>query len=160
LRQELALVTNYIEIERMRFVDRLGFAVHATHEVLDTAVPPLLLLPIVENAVRYAITPRTSAGRIDVEAVREKDTLVVRIKDEAHVQQPAHDRRGREQTRACRRQKLMYGGIGARTRQIDNPHVMKRHAGKKVVNPQWQPFELFCRDLKHWASFVVNECNC
>ena len=41
LRQELALVTNYIEIERMRFVDRLGFAVHATDEVLDAAVPPL-----------------------------------------------------------------------------------------------------------------------
>ncbi len=82
LRQELALVTNYIEIERMRFVDRLGFAVHATDEVLDAGVPPLLLLPIVENAVRYAITPRTSAGRIDVEAVREKDTLAVRIKDD------------------------------------------------------------------------------
>ena len=82
LRQELALVTNYIEIERMRFVDRLRFAVHATDEVLDAAVPPLLLLPIVENAVRYAITPRTSAGRIDVEALREKDTLAATIKDD------------------------------------------------------------------------------
>jgi hypothetical protein len=36
---------------------------------------------------------------------------------------------------------------------------MKRHAGKKVVNPQWQPFELLCRDLGHRASLVVNECN-
>jgi hypothetical protein len=32
---------------------------------------------------------------------------------------------------------------------------MKRHARKKVVNPQWQPFELLCRDLGHWASFVA-----
>jgi len=46
-----------------------------------------------------------------------------------------------------------------RTRQIDGPHVMKRHAGKKVVNPQWQLFELLCRDLGHRASFVVNQCN-
>ena len=35
---------------------------------------------------------------------------------------------------------------------------MKRHAGKKGVNPQWQPFELVRRDLWHRASFVVNEC--
>jgi hypothetical protein len=42
-------------------------------------------------------------------------------------------------------------------RQIDGPHVMKRHAGKKVVNSQWQPFELLCRDLGHRAPFVVNQ---
>src|SRR5229473_4948095 len=35
---------------------------------------------------------------------------------------------------------------------------MKRHAGKKGVNPQWQPFELLHRDLWHRASFVVSEC--
>lgn len=82
LQQELALVANYVEIERMRFLDRLGFAIHAADEVLDAAVPPLLLLPIVENAVRYAITPRASGGNIDVEAVRESDTLAVRVKDD------------------------------------------------------------------------------
>jgi two-component system, LytTR family, sensor kinase len=87
LRQELALVTNYIEIERMRFLDRLEFAVQVADEALDAAVPPLLLLPIVENAVRYAITPRTSPGRIDVEAVREKGMLAVRIKDDGPGQQ-------------------------------------------------------------------------
>src|SRR6266481_6837490 len=35
---------------------------------------------------------------------------------------------------------------------------MKRHAGEKGVNPQWQPFELLRRDLWHRAFFVVNEC--
>jgi hypothetical protein len=34
---------------------------------------------------------------------------------------------------------------------------MKRYAGKKIVNPQWQPFELVRRDLWHRASFMVNE---
>jgi hypothetical protein len=33
---------------------------------------------------------------------------------------------------------------------------MKRHAGKKVVNPQWQPFELLRRDLWHQVSFAVS----
>jgi len=34
-------------------------------------------------------------------------------------------------------------------RQIDCPHVIKRHAGKKVVDPQWQPFELLRTDPWH-----------
>jgi hypothetical protein len=61
-------------------------------------------------------------------------------------------------SRVCRPQKLVQRDAGAPSRQIDGPHVMKRHAGKKVVNPQWQPFELLRRDLWHRASFVVNEC--
>lgn len=40
-----------------------------------------------------------------------------------------------------------------RPRQIDRPHIMKRHAGKKIT--QWQPFELLCRDLGHGAVFVA-----
>jgi hypothetical protein len=35
--------------------------------------------------------------------------------------------------------------------QSDGPHVMKRNAGQKVVNPQWQPFEFLRRDLRHRA---------
>jgi hypothetical protein len=81
LRQELAVVRNYVEIERMRFLDRLAYSVHAREEVLDAGVPPLFLLPIVENAVRYAIAPRSEGGRIDVEAVLEEETVAIRIKD-------------------------------------------------------------------------------
>jgi two-component system, LytTR family, sensor kinase len=90
LRQELALVTNYIEMERMRFLDRLAFAIHAGDDVLDAAVPPLVLLPIVENAVRYAISPRTAGGRIEVQAVRERDTLSLRVKDDGPGQNGDH----------------------------------------------------------------------
>jgi hypothetical protein len=56
---------------------------------------------------------------------------------------------------ACRPQELIQRDARARPRQIDRPHIMKRHADKKVMNPQWQPFELLCRDLGHWASFVA-----
>ncbi len=57
--------------------------------------------------------------------------------EETDVQERAHERRGCEQTCACCPQELIQRDAGARTRQIDGPHVMKRHAGKKVVNPQW-----------------------
>src|SRR5260370_37365888 len=78
--------------------------------------------------------------------------------EETDVEERAHDRRGCEQTRACRPQKLIQRDAGARPRQIDGPYVMKRHTSKKVVNPQWQPFELLCRDLGHRASLAVREC--
>jgi hypothetical protein len=78
--------------------------------------------------------------------------------EETGVQERAHGRRARERTRACRPQELIQRDTGSRPRQIDGPHIMKRHAGKKVVNPQWQPFELLRRDLWHRVPFVVNEC--
>jgi hypothetical protein len=72
---------------------------------------------------------------------------------ETDVQERAQERRGGERTRACRPQELIQRDAGARPRQIDRPHIMKRRAGKKVT--QWQPFELLCRDLGHGAVFVA-----
>src|ERR1700730_16096669 len=75
--------------------------------------------------------------------------------EETDVQEHAHGRRQCAQTRACDPRKLIQRDAGAHPRQIDGPHIMKRHAGKKVVNPQWQTFELLCRDLRHRASSVT-----
>lgn len=61
--------------------------------------------------------------------------------EETDVHERVHERRGCERERACRPQKLVQRDAGARPLQIDGPHVMNRHAGKKVVNPQWQPFD-------------------
>src|SRR4029077_8396925 len=72
--------------------------------------------------------------------------------EETDVQERAHERRGGAQTRACYPGKLIQRDAGAHPRQIDGPHVMERHTGKKVVDPQWQTFELLRRDLWHRAS--------
>jgi signal transduction histidine kinase len=82
LGEELQVVNQYIAIEQMRFCERLTFYVQADDEARAAAVPTLLLLPIVENAVRYAIAPRTCAGRIDVEARRVDRALALRVKDD------------------------------------------------------------------------------
>ena len=51
-------------------------------------------------------------------------------------QERAHDRRWREETGACRPQKLIERDAGAGPRQIDRPHIMKRNAGYFVI-PHW-----------------------
>lgn len=82
LREELNIVSTYMEIERTRFQDRLTFVVEAEPETLDAAVPTLILLPLVENSVRYAIAPRRQAGKVQIHAARDDGNLVLRVIDD------------------------------------------------------------------------------
>ena len=82
LREELQIVNTYIDIERMRFPDRLNFTVNVDPQILDVPVPTLILLPLVENAVRYALAPRAAPGRVELLARRESGDLVVRVIDD------------------------------------------------------------------------------
>lgn len=82
LRDELEVIGTYIEIERMRFQDRLSYTVNADAQVLDASVPTFVLLPIVENAIRYAIAPRTSPGKVEVRALRDCDDLLISVIDD------------------------------------------------------------------------------
>ncbi len=82
LSEELELLETYLTIERTRFPDRLSvdFAIDA--DVTDVWVPNLVLQPLVENAVRYAIAPRAAPGRITVSARHVGDALVLAVTDD------------------------------------------------------------------------------
>ena len=81
LQQELEFLKCYLEIERIRFQDRLTTTLHIDPQALDTQVPNLILQPIVENAIRHGIAPRSTPGQIDILAERKNGTLRIRIKD-------------------------------------------------------------------------------
>lgn len=81
LAEELAFLDNYLDIERARFEDHLTIDVHVDPEALGALVPSFLLQPLVENAIRHGITARAAAGYINIAAVREGDTLVLRVQD-------------------------------------------------------------------------------
>jgi two-component sensor histidine kinase len=81
LREELAFVQRYLEIERIRFQDRLRTRISAGPEVLDALVPSLILQPLVENAIRHGIERRAAPGEIILEAVRQNGTLCLRVQD-------------------------------------------------------------------------------
>jgi two-component system, LytTR family, sensor kinase len=82
LAEELELVREYLAIEEARFRDRLRTSVCAPPELLDCPVPPLILQPIVENAVRHGISTTSSAGRLDVTAERANGTLRLVVRDD------------------------------------------------------------------------------
>ena len=81
LKQELELVTAYLELMHMRMPDRLKFALHFEESELALRCPPLTLLTLVENAVRHGIDPGEEGGRIDIHVERHGERCVVRVVD-------------------------------------------------------------------------------
>ena len=81
LQEELEFLKCYLEIERIRFAERLTVQLDIEPETLDARLPNLILQPIVENAIRHGISPRTLPGRIEIEARRLNGFLQVQVTD-------------------------------------------------------------------------------
>jgi LytS/YehU family sensor histidine kinase len=82
LRQELEFVRSYLEIEQVRFRDRLKVAINVDDSVLDARVPHLILQPLVENAIRHGMAPRTTVGRLLIGARRIDRSLHLTVRDD------------------------------------------------------------------------------
>jgi signal transduction histidine kinase len=82
LKQELDFIRSYLDIEQIRFRDRLSVTIHVTDDVLDARVPHLLLQPLVENAIRHGIAPYLWAGHLLVVATRMEDRVQILVRDD------------------------------------------------------------------------------
>src|SRR5262249_14501171 len=81
LRQELDFIQPYLEIEKARLGPRLTVDIQIDPEILDAKVPNLILQPLIENAIRHGIGPRTAPGRIEIHAGRDNGFLRLAVKD-------------------------------------------------------------------------------
>jgi two-component system LytT family sensor kinase len=72
----------YLEIERVRFQDRLAVRLEIDADALAARVPNLILQPIVENAIRHGIVARRGAGRIEIRASRTNGLLRLQVRDD------------------------------------------------------------------------------
>jgi two-component system sensor histidine kinase AlgZ len=79
LAEELALTEAYLEIEKARLGERLRLSMKAGPDLLDSAVPYLMLQPLVENAVRHGIAPLATPGRLDIRVERDGARLLVEV---------------------------------------------------------------------------------
>lgn len=79
LREELAFVQRYLEIQRARFRQRLRVKVDVTDDLGDALVPSLVLQPLVENAIRHGIEPEADGGQIWISAERSGDAVVLSV---------------------------------------------------------------------------------
>jgi sensor histidine kinase YesM len=81
LSEELGLLEKYVEIQRMRFADRLSVEMEIDDRALAVMVPRLLLQPLVENAIRHGIERHAGPGRIAISARCEGERLRIVVRD-------------------------------------------------------------------------------
>lgn len=98
LKEEMEILDRYLQIERIRFEDRLRVTVSIEPAALEARVPNFSLQPLVENAIRHGIAPRPEGGRLDISARRDDGVLRIRLSDDGPGLQPsgAHPPRRRE----------------------------------------------------------------
>jgi hypothetical protein len=80
--EEIALIEQYLHVQRFRFGTRLHAVVEAKREALGALIPTLILQPLVENAVRYSVLPREAGGSLWVSVRKELAVLVVSVEDD------------------------------------------------------------------------------
>jgi sensor histidine kinase YesM len=114
LQQEIEFLNCYLEIERIRFGERLTTRLDVDPQVLNCRVPNLILQPIVENAIRHGVAPRSAPGHVEISAARVGGLLRLQVKDNGH---------GLPESAAVGRTPQQQGGVGlsntrARLRQL------------------------------------------
>ncbi|MBV8551560.1 MAG: sensor histidine kinase [Acidobacteriaceae bacterium] len=82
LERELRIVEDYLEIEKARFGDRLRYEIVVPDAVLQAAVPPLSLQTLVENSVKYAVSPRRQGATIEIFARASGGLLILQVRDD------------------------------------------------------------------------------
>ena len=81
LRQELEILERYLEIEQIRFQDRLTVRMQVDPAALDALTPQLFFQPLVENAIRHGVAERESGGVIEIRAERRDGMMRLEVRD-------------------------------------------------------------------------------
>ena len=90
LDEELRIVRAYLDIEHVRFGDRLRYSVHLDEGAASAIVPRMALQTLVENSVKYAVSPRREGGTIAVRASVTDGCLRVTVEDDGPGFDSAH----------------------------------------------------------------------
>ncbi len=81
LHEEIGFIGKYLEIEQVRFQERLTIRYKIAPECLDALVPNMILQPLVENAIKHGVAPHARPGIIEISAVKRRDQLELTVTD-------------------------------------------------------------------------------
>ncbi|GAA4437508.1 histidine kinase [Ravibacter arvi] len=107
LREELKTVEDYLNLEKIRYEDRLQFSVRADPASLFCQVPPMMLQTLVENGVKHGVSKIVSGGNIDVTTSVKEDVLTVSIVNSGVLE--SNDSSGIGLKNTAERLSLLYG---------------------------------------------------
>jgi len=81
LSAEFARLSDYLQLMQVRMGDRLQTRLALPRDLADLPVPPLVLQPLVENAIKHGLEPHVGGGRIEISAERSGTHVVLRVRD-------------------------------------------------------------------------------
>lgn len=91
LRNELQLTLDYLDLEKIRFEDRLQFSTHIDPNTLDTHIPTMMLQTLVENAIKHGISAQEHGGEIKIVSTLENQTLVLHVINTGQLSSETHE---------------------------------------------------------------------
>lgn len=86
LEEELSTVRTYLELERVRFEDRLDYEIDAAEEALGHPVPFLLVQTLVENGIKHGIAQKRRGGMIEIQADVDEEALRLQVTNPGHLE--------------------------------------------------------------------------
>lgn len=108
LSDEVAVVRDYLALEKIRFNRRLQYALHVDPAVEKWPVPPVLLVTLTENAIKHGIAQLVEGGEVQIFALHDQGRLMLRVINTGQYQ-PNPDRQGIGLTNIRRRLEMLYG---------------------------------------------------
>ena len=109
LEDELALAERFLDIEKVRFGDRLKVERHVDKSTLECRVPSLILQPLVENAVTHGIAGMVDGGAIQMDFSRANDNLTIAIGNPCDPDTPPEEKLGVGLGNVRKRLEVMFG---------------------------------------------------
>jgi len=81
LAEQLRWLRAYLEILELRMGGRLAWCIDVPQDLMGLAVPPMVLQPVVENAIKHGLEPKIEGGRLEISARREGDSVRLTVRD-------------------------------------------------------------------------------
>jgi len=126
LREELTILAAYVEIERLRFDDRLAVVWRVAENTMGAQVPHLLLQPLVENAIRHGIAPRSEPGTVEIAVYRQHKMLHLSVADDGVARAaPPVEHGGVGLTNTRDRLRQLYGASHTLSVDAVTPHGLR-----------------------------------
>ncbi|WP_308990577.1 histidine kinase [Mariniflexile litorale] len=81
LKDEVEMVKNYLDVEQIRFGDRLNFNIEVDKAIENMKIPMFLIQPLIENAIKHGISKTQNSGCISLIIKKVEDNIVIKVKD-------------------------------------------------------------------------------
>lgn len=81
LSQEISMIRVYLDIQKIRMDERLNYKIDVSNNVGQHSFPPMLLQPLVENAIKHGLEPKVDGGEILIRAIQENNLLKIEVAD-------------------------------------------------------------------------------